>query len=192
MNTTMTNPNPTTNVKASAPPIYDFTVLRQLRKTQGLTITELAEASGISTAVISRLERNQALPELETLARLARAFGMTAADLLGIAESRSMLHAQAQHYSSGGFSFHNVAFPNAQCFVGSALAGSKVNRPEVHHNDLEICWVLQGTIEFTCNGQRRLLREGEAVEFDAVQRHEYRAVQDCRLVLVHIRKGRHA
>jgi len=182
----------TPNVKASAPPIYDFTVLRQLRKNQGLTITELATASGISTAVISRLERNQALPELETLARLARAFGMTAADLLGMAESRSLLHAQSQQYTSGGFQFTNVSFPNAQCFVGSALAGAKINRPEVHHNDLEICWVLQGTLEFTCNGQKRLLREGDAVEFDAVQSHEYMAIQDCRIVILHIRKGRHA
>ncbi len=180
------------NVKATAPPTYDFTVFRQLRKTQGLTITDLAHASGISTAVISRLERNQALPELETMARLARAFGMTASDLLGMAESRSVLNAQAQRYTSGGFSFDHVAFPNAQCFVGTALAGAKINRPEVHHNNLELCWVLQGTIEFTLNGQRRLLREGDAVEFDAVQMHEYRAVQDCRVLLVHIRKGRHA
>ena len=41
---------------------YDFSILRSLRKTQAYTIADVAENSGISTAVISRIERNQAMP----------------------------------------------------------------------------------------------------------------------------------
>ncbi|HAO99825.1 MAG TPA: hypothetical protein DCQ83_07250, partial [Fibrobacteres bacterium] len=35
---------------------YDFSILRSLRKTQAYTIADVAENSGISTAVISRIE----------------------------------------------------------------------------------------------------------------------------------------
>ena len=41
---------------------YDFSILRNLRKAQGFTMMDIARSSGISTAVISRIERNQAGP----------------------------------------------------------------------------------------------------------------------------------
>jgi transcriptional regulator with XRE-family HTH domain len=169
---------------------YDFSILRNLRKAQGFTIADIAQASGISTAVISRIERNQAVPELDTLARLGKAFGISATDLLGLAEFRTAQTATAQHYTSGGFQFLNVNFMNIQCFMGSALAGGTVNRPEVHHNDHEICWILQGSIEMMINEERHVLKEGDALQFDAVLSHTYRALSDCRILILHIRKGK--
>ena len=62
--------------------MYDFSCFRALRKREGLTIGEVSQRSGISSAVISKLERNQTVAGLETLFRLARVFGVRAADLL--------------------------------------------------------------------------------------------------------------
>ena len=170
--------------------VYDFSILRNLRKAQGFTIADIAQASGISTAVISRIERNQAVPELDTLARLGRAFGISATDLLGLAEFRTAQIAHSQHYVSGGFQFQNISFMNIQCFLGSAMAGGAVNRPEVHHNDHEIVWVLQGSIEMILNDEKRVLKEGDAMQFDAVLPHTYSALSDCRILTLHIRKGK--
>jgi len=172
------------------PRIYDFSILRNLRKAQGFTIADIAQASGISTAVISRIERNQAVPELDTLSRLGKAFGISATDLLGLAEFRTAQTTHSQHYVSGGFQFQHINFINIQCFLGSAMAGGTVNRPEVHHNDHEICWVLQGSIEMLLNDERHVLKEGDALQFDAVLPHTYRALSDCRILTLHIRKGK--
>lgn len=169
---------------------YDFTILRNLRKAQGFTIADIAQASGISTAVISRIERNQAVPELDTLARLGKAFGISATDLLGLAEFRTAQITTSQHYVSGGFQMQHINFMNIQCFLGSALSGGTVSRPEVHHNDHEICWVLSGSIEMMLNEERHVLKEGDAIQFDAVLSHTYRALQDCKLLILHIRKGK--
>ena len=169
---------------------YDFTILRTLRKTQGYTIADIAENSGISTAVISRIERNQAMPELETLARLAKVFGISATDLLGLAERRSAQMAVTQQYTSGGFQFQNVNFMNLQLFLGTALAGAKVSRPEIHHNDLEVCWVVTGSIEMSVGPDRYTLKEGDAIQFDAMLKHEYRVLQDCKIILLHLHKGK--
>jgi len=57
-------------------PMYDFTVLRWLRKRESLTIQQVSEQSGVSVAVISKLERNQCTAELETLYKLVRSFGV--------------------------------------------------------------------------------------------------------------------
>jgi transcriptional regulator with XRE-family HTH domain len=169
---------------------YDFSILRNLRKAQGFTIADIAQASGISTAVISRIERNQAVPELDTLSRLGKAFGISATDLLGLAEFRTAQITTSQHYVSGGFQMQHINFMNIQCFLGSALAGGTVSRPEVHHNDHEICWVLSGSIEMVLNEERHVLKEGDAIQFDAVLSHTYRALQDCKMLILHIRKGK--
>jgi transcriptional regulator with XRE-family HTH domain len=169
---------------------YDFSILRNLRKAQGFTIADIAQASGISTAVISRIERNQAIPELDTLSRLGKAFGISATDLLGLAEFRTAQITASQHYVSGGFQMQHINFMNIQCFLGSALAGGTVSRPEVHHNDHEICWVLSGSIEMILNEERHVLKEGDAIQFDAVLSHTYRAMQDCKILILHIRKGK--
>ena len=52
-----------------------------------MTLADLSKASGVSGPVISKLERNQQSAELDTLYRLGRAFGMSATDLLALAES---------------------------------------------------------------------------------------------------------
>ncbi len=169
---------------------YDFSILRNLRKSQGFTIADIAQVSGISTAVISRIERNQASPELDTIYRLGKAFGIAASDLLGLAESKHKQLVTAQHYVSGSFQFQHINFMNLQCFVGTSMGGGTVSRPEVHHNDIEICWALQGNVEIMLNDESHVLKEGDALQFDAVLKHTYRAISDCKLLIIHLRKGR--
>ncbi len=50
--------------------------LLQLRRSKGWTQVELAEASGVQQSEISRIERGQGNPTLQTMAQLASAFGM--------------------------------------------------------------------------------------------------------------------
>ncbi len=168
---------------------YDFSILRELRKSRGLTIADVAKTSGISTAVVSRIERNQACPELNTLYRLANLFGMKAADLLGLAEANSPDIASSQHYNSGSFQFQHIKFRNLQCFLGTALAGGSASRPEVHHNEFELCWVLTGSIKMVINNEAHILKEGDAIQFDAVLEHRYHSLEDCKILLVHIQKN---
>ena len=168
---------------------YDFSILRRLRKSQGLSIADVTSISGVSTAVISRIERNQASPELNTLYSIGKALGIRGSDLLGLAESKNFQEASSQHYNSGGFQFQHIKFRNIQCFLGSALAGGAASRLEVHHNDYETCWVLSGSIEMIINEDRFPLNEGGAIQFDAVLKHTYRAVTDCKIMIIHQAKG---
>ncbi len=78
--------------------IYDFSILRELRKREGLSIAEFSENSGVSASVISKLERNQSVAELETIFRLARVLGLTASDLIALAEKRTAHLASSKKY----------------------------------------------------------------------------------------------
>lgn len=51
--------------------------LRQLREANGLTLDQLANASGVSRAMISRIERGEASPTASLLARICAALGLS-------------------------------------------------------------------------------------------------------------------
>src|SRR5258708_6077227 len=111
-----------------------------------MTLAALSTASGVSPAVISKLERNQQSAELDTLYRLGRAFGMSATDLLALAESPLAHRSSEKPSRSGEFRFRQVKYANVVALLGSAPAGAKVSRPEIHHDDTEVCWVTTGKL----------------------------------------------
>lgn len=55
--------------------------LQKIRWEKDYSIGQLAKASGISTAQISRIENGQSVPTIETLCRLAKALGCDVREL---------------------------------------------------------------------------------------------------------------
>lgn len=154
-----------------------------------MTLEAVSGKSGVSIAVISKLERNQTTAELETLYKLGRVFGLTATDMLALAESRIAHRKEAVAYHSEGFRFQRIAYANASCYLAEAEAGAIVSRPEIHEDDYEICWIFDGKIRLTLPHEHYLLERGMSVQFDAVQEHTYEAMENSRMVIIHIRKA---
>ncbi len=176
-------------VKPDAPK-FDFRVLRRLREQHEMTLAELSKASGVSVAVISKLERNQQSAELDTLYRLARAFGLSATDLLALTESPLAHRSNEKPYRSGDFKFRQVKYANVVALLGSAPAGAKVSRPEIHHDDTEVCWVVGGKLRLSLPHEQCMLVAGESIQFDAIQQHTYEALADSQFVILHLRKDK--
>ena len=168
---------------------FDFSHLRELRKRQGLTLEQVSTLSGVSIPVISKLERNQTSAELETLYKLGRVFGMTGADLLSLAESPFAHRAVESGHSTSGFAFRQVQYANVRALQATAKAGDRISRPEIHRDDHELCWVLEGSLKLQLPNEEVILERGESLQFDAILEHTYEALTDCRLVILHLRKG---
>ena len=168
--------------------MYNFTVLRDLRKRAGLTIADLSTKTGISPAVISKLERNQAVAGLGTLFRLARAFGITAAELLTLIESRTAQCKKETDRIVEDFHFRQIEFSNAKCFYAEAPKGAKRSNPNAHRDDFEICWVLEGSVKVVLPYETHVLNAGDSLQFDALFEHTYEVLEDSRIILQHIHK----
>lgn len=56
--------------------------MRTLREGRHWSLADLGNASGVSKAMLSRIERAEASPTANTLSRIATAFGITLAELL--------------------------------------------------------------------------------------------------------------
>ncbi len=167
----------------------DFSVVRQLRKSKGLTLDELSKRSGLSISVLSKLERNQNLVELETLYRLARAFGLSATDLLSLAESVAAHSKSVECYQSGPFEFEKLSYQGIDCFHATASAGGTLSKPEAHGDEYEFCWVRSGRVRITLALEHHNLGPGEALKFDAALEHTYEIIEDAELNIIHLTKA---
>lgn len=170
--------------------MYDFSVLRALRKNEELSIQDVSSKSGVSVAVISKLERNQCSAELETLYKLGRVFGMNPSELLNFAESRSAHKMNSSTHTSDGFRFTEINYGNIRCLYGTGKAGSRTSRPEIHKDDYEICWVISGKLIAHLPYEKHELKNGEAIQFDALMEHAYEVIEDCKVLIIHIKKGK--
>jgi transcriptional regulator with XRE-family HTH domain len=170
--------------------MYDFSVLRTMRKRDGLTIAGLSIRSGVSPAVISKLERNQTSAELSTLFSLGRAFGLNAADLIRLSESRTAHRIKESSHTTGGFVFREIRFGNLRALFGEGRVGGRAVKPEIHGDDYETCWVLDGCVAIALPNEKHVLKAGECVQFDAVLEHAYEVIEDARIMIVHVKKDK--
>jgi transcriptional regulator with XRE-family HTH domain len=170
--------------------MYNFEVLRELRKQNRLTLKEVAESSGVSIGVISKLERNQTVAELETIYKLGRVFGMNPSDLLALSERRASQTTEALERRSGDFTFKEIRYGNIRAIMGKGRAGAKVSTPKIHRDDYEVCWVLSGRMIFQLPNETKELGPGDAIQFDALLEHSYEAVENSEFLIIHLRKGK--
>ncbi|MDQ8188322.1 helix-turn-helix domain-containing protein [Pelagicoccus sp. SDUM812002] len=175
---------------ATAVPAFNFAILRDIRKRADLTLSALSEKSGVSVAVISKLERNQTQAEVGTLHKIGKVFGMRATDLLSLAEAPISNKKSSVSYKSGDFDLEAIRYGNADCIYATAVAGSHISKPEIHHDDHEICWILKGRVRLDLPKESHELEAGQSIQFDAIQEHSYEALEDCQVVIVHIRKDK--
>ncbi len=170
--------------------MFDYSVLRNLRQREGWTIAELSARTHVSPAVISKLERNQSAAEMATLFCLSRAFGMNVTDLLLLAEARTAHRVVERTHRAGAFTFRQVDYGNLRALVGRAKTGGSVTNSEVHRDDYEICWVLEGRVRITLPHEQYELAAGDCVQFDAILEHTYEVLEDCQILILHLRKSK--
>ena len=71
--------------------VCDFgSVLKQLRKSHGLTQAELGGRVGLSKAVVSKYENGMGFPTFDVLIRIADYFGVTTDYMLGVAKGKTV------------------------------------------------------------------------------------------------------
>jgi transcriptional regulator with XRE-family HTH domain len=172
------------------------------REAQGLSTSALAERSGVSRAMIAKIERAEAQPTAALLGRLSGALGLTLSELIARAEHAGSRLARAQEQPvwtdpESGYSRRAVS-PAA----GGPLELVEVTLPpgaEVPyaadtyafiHQQL---WVLDGILRFLEGAMEHLLAKGDCLQLgppdDCVFINPGRA--DCRyLVALTRRPGR--
>lgn len=147
--------------------------LRTAREAQGLSVSALAEGSGVSRAMIGKVERGEAQPTAVLLGRLSGALGLTLSELLARAEGGGGRLARAADQPvwqdpETGYARRTVSpmTTGAIQLVDVTLpAGARVAYPaEAYTFAHRQVWVLEGTLVFDEGDVRHLLGAGDCLE----------------------------
>lgn len=152
--------------------------LKRLRQRRDITLTELADETGISTSTLSRLEAGLRRPTLEQLLPLARAHGATLDELVDAPptgdprinlrpvttrDGRTVLPLSRR---AGGIQAYKFILP----------AGRDDAEPELRtHEGYDWVFVLNGNLRLVLGEHDLILRPGEAAEFDTRTAHWFGA-----------------
>ena len=168
--------------------------IMSIRQSKRISIEELAERCGFTTALMTKIEENVAIPSLGHLIKVARALGVRLGtflddmDQLGPVLSRKGDLTQGSSLSSKNSSTHNNLdfFPLAsdksgrhmEPFIVDITPSSGSDFAQSSHEGEEFIYVLTGSIEINYGKTIYILSEGDSIYYDSVVDHNVHAAND--------------
>jgi transcriptional regulator with XRE-family HTH domain len=151
--------------------------VREFRLQLGLTVGHLAEVTGLSKGMLSKIENAQASPSLATLARLSEALKVpVTAFFRGLNEEQDVLVVKAgrgldiAHKNSGpGHRYQLLGSMRAPHNTLETMLVTLTERAETfplyQHPGTEMIYMISGRLEYMCGNSRYLLEPGDAMQF---------------------------
>ncbi len=162
--------------------------LRRLRLRKSMGLVQLAKHTGLSPAMLSKLERGIMHPTLPTLLRIAMVFSVSL-DYFFSAEPKPVFEIvrrsdrlrfpETPDQPEVAYFFENLDFPVANRRFDAYYAQFLPVAPEdarAHaHPGIEFVYVMTGKLLLSISGEEQSLAAGDAVYFDASVMHSYRS-----------------
>lgn len=157
--------------------------LRRLRTERGLSLERLAQASGVSRAMLGQVELGQSAPTINVLWKIARAVDVPFSALITSAQStgaKVLRASAAKRLMSSDGSFSSRALfpydePRRVEFYELKLAPKGVEKADAHAaGTTENLVVAKGAVSVEAGGVVHELGTGDAILFEADVPHVYR------------------
>jgi transcriptional regulator with XRE-family HTH domain len=168
--------------------------LKTLRLRKSMGLVELGKHTGLSAAMLSKLERGKLFPTLPTLLRIALVFGVGLEYFFAderkrhvVAIARKKERFRFPDSPEGGsiaYNFESLDFKATERklnafyaeFVPAAPAKSRPHQ----HPGVELLYLISGKLELTIGSEPIFLEEGDAIYFDSAVRHSYHRASKSR------------
>lgn len=148
--------------------------LKRLRMRRKITLTDLAEETGIVISTLSRLEAGLRRPTPEQLLPLARAHGVTIDELVDAPPTGNpRINLRPIACSDGSIIIPLTRRPGGiQSYKFVLPTGSDDTEPALRtHEGYDWLYVLNGTLRLVLGEHDLILEAGEAAEFDTRTPH---------------------
>ncbi len=178
--------NPT--IQQGLEPYHVGEKLRTLRLRKSMGLVELGRHTGLSPAMLSKLERGKLFPTLPTLLRIALVFGVGLEHFFTDERKRHVVsivrkkeRLRFPERPGGGpvaYHFESLDFKTTERRLNAFYAefeevpAEKVRQH--HHPGIEVLYLISGKLEITIGSDAFQLAAGDAIYFDSSVRHGYR------------------
>jgi len=169
--------------------------LRGLRTEKQLTLARLAAETGLSTALLSKLETDRMVPTLPTLATICRVYGVGLGYFFAEATEHTLsvtrkVTSQGRGRSTdpGGVILLNPGVPRRQMDASMVeiAPGGVTTVPEAKPTSALFLYVLEGRIQIDAGGMRETMDTGDCayLESDLPVSWSAAGKQRCRVLTV--------
>jgi transcriptional regulator with XRE-family HTH domain len=155
--------------------------LRRSRLERGLTISEVAEQAGLTAGFISQLERDLTSASLSSLYRICTVLGIRVGNLIDDVPSGRLIRREEQARRS-------LAMGNAEHLLLSSREERRFHVTESHippmgsageelytlPADVELVYVLSGSLELRVGEEAHVLEEGDTLTYSPRDPHTWR------------------
>lgn len=167
--------------------------VKELRERKGLSLKEVADLTGFSTALLSQMENHLVSPSLGTIIKLARALSVKVGDFLGETEGepftivRKDERKMVSRFASKegvkyGYSYESLGFDKKDRHMEPFIvtlepATVKAAKTSVHEGE-EFIFVLEGEMEVILGNHTDILYPGDSIYYDSTIPHKVQCHQD--------------
>jgi transcriptional regulator with XRE-family HTH domain len=167
--------------------------IKELRERKGLSLKEVADLTGFSTALLSQMENHLVSPSLGTIIKLARALSVKVGDFLGDTEGepftivRKDERKMVSRFASKegvkyGYSYESLGFDKKDRHMEPFIvtlepATVKAAKTSVHEGE-EFIFVLEGEMEVILGNHTDILHPGDSIYYDSTIPHKVQCHQD--------------
>ena len=172
------------------------TILKRLRDRNGVTVRDLAKASGLSASFIRAVERGDSDISLGRLARLAQFFEYDLGSFLGYSAQLSrpnfVTSETRKKVNRGrGVDYEALHLPGIDLdFIMLKLEPHSRFKNELTHEGIDVVYVIEGSVVLVVDGVDYPMATGDCCAFSAAYPHLVRNDSTRRATAVSVTTGR--
>jgi transcriptional regulator with XRE-family HTH domain len=178
--------------------------LKKLRISRKMTLKTVSEETGLSLAMISRIENENISPSIESLSKMAKFFGVKISSLFIEKEEnrkyeitrrderKTITSVISEKESRNGYFFESLSFRKKEKKMEPFLItlSERIQGVNTYRHDGEsFIYVIKGAIELLLENRTITLEEGDSVYFDASVEFRLRSKQDTEVIALGIKRA---
>jgi transcriptional regulator with XRE-family HTH domain len=162
--------------------------IRKIRTQQNRTQQEIADSSGFTKSLISKIENGVVVPPVATLSRIAQALGVAVSVLMEEGDGSGCGYTQADQAENGchaktekGYEFYPYSAEMTNKKMQPCLVVAQKGQVIPHslsHSGEEFIYMLEGEMKLRIGDAEYRMRPGDTMYFDALQGHGIMPVTD--------------
>jgi len=174
--------------------------IRALRLKKSLGLVELGSHTGLSAALLSKIERGKLIPTLPTLLRIAMVFSVGLEFFFDNNRNRNLVEVirkgerkrfpERPVATDVSYYFESLDYNATERKLSAYYADFELIAPERvkqhQHAGIELFYVIAGELALKVGNEEYTLNEGDAMYFDGSAPHTYRRVskKPCQALVV--------
>lgn len=161
--------------------------IKRKRESLGFQVKELSIKIGVTSSLISQIERGKAFPSIVTLKKIAEALNTKVGDLIGENENlvqHPLLKSNERRFvkkNKHGTSLHLLSYHDPSKQIEPYIIQFRKNSTSEgimtsNFPGQEFCFILNGSFEANINGQEYKISEGDGFYFNSSKPHLFKNI----------------